>query len=96
MIQSLHEVSAVTVKLSERTRAELEAVLGSGRLALLDLGGRKVLVQVVEDGEEFDLDAFLDEHPGAAEGLREAIAEADAGKVISHDEVKRRLGLKNA
>lgn len=81
------------VKLSPAARVEIEAALGREERALVDLGKRKVLIQVVTDDEEFDLDAFLAARPGAAEELRKAISQADAGQTVSHDEVKHRLGL---
>lgn len=78
-------------KLSAAARAEIEAVLGPGDRALVDLGERKILIQVVHNDEDFDLDAFLSARPGAAEELRQAIAQADSGQTIDHAEVKRRF-----
>lgn len=48
-------------RVSMSTEAELQAILGRNRLALTEVGGRRVLLQVIED--ELDLRRFPGEQP---------------------------------
>lgn len=74
-------------KISANTEAELKAILGKKRSALMEVDGRRVLLQVIE--EEFDLDLFLEDHPEAIKYLVAGVQAVEEGALVDHEEVDR-------
>lgn len=74
-------------RVSSSTEAEIRAILGRSRVAMMEVGGHRVLLQVIED--DFDLDAILEANPEAVRQLEAGIRALEAGDVVHHDDVVR-------
>ena len=72
-------------KVSAELKNEIDALLGGRRLAMAELGDRRVVLQVVDD--EVDLDALIDGNPLLAPRIEEGLRAAERADVAEHGEV---------
>ena len=74
-----------SIQLENKTRARLEKMKTFSKESYDDVVNR--LLNIVEDDE-----GVLSKH--TIKNIEKSLAEIKAGKVVSHEEVKKRLGLK--
>lgn len=74
-----------TDQLTAATDRELQRVIGTRRLVPVEIGGRRALIQLLDD--ELDLDALIDRDPVAAAAIEQGVRDVDAGHTVDHEEV---------
>lgn len=78
-------------ELTPSAAAALKEILGQSEEAVVVLDGRKVLVRVLPSEGDFDLDSFLEKNPAAARSIERGLADLEAGRAITQDEIEREL-----
>lgn len=74
----------------ELIKSEIEKLLQGKNSAVLDLGKYRVLITIMDNMDEYDLDADM-ENPDIAAIIAEGYDDYQSGRVVEHGEVVRRL-----
>ncbi len=75
---------------TSRLKEELQRLMGDQQIAVLDLGDRRVLITTIDTSQEYDLDSDLG-NPLVAQIVAKGYEDYQAGRLVGHDEVLRRL-----
>ncbi|MCL6449440.1 MAG: hypothetical protein K6U04_15085 [Armatimonadetes bacterium] len=75
---------------TSRLKEELQRLMGDRQIAVLDLGDRRVLITTIDTSQEYDLDSDLS-NPLVAQIVAKGYEDYQAGRLVGHDEVLRRL-----
>lgn len=73
-----------------RLKEELQRLMGDQQIAVLDLGDRRVLITTIDTSQEHDLDSDLS-NPLLAQIVARGYEDYQAGRLVGHDKVLRRL-----